>query len=269
MTMTFSLNEKNENFSFGSGVESSYEVNSSSSSSRNTSETTDIHLFADKLSAPNFKNYVKRPRLNKMLEKSMTQFGATIITGRAGTGKSALAANFAEQYAQTAWFSISAADCDWNTFLSYFHSLISDLSAGKEIEISDAGRREISHCVEVFFSNSNLTETKKPVLIVLDNIHNVFDADWFTEFFTTLLYSLTPHIHLLMLSRSNPPLPLWRLRSKQVLGVVDEKLLAFNLEETKKFLKRGGLPSDAAAQLSRKSFGRISRLKGLAEGLQK
>ncbi len=264
MTMTFSLNE---NFSFSSGVESSYEVNSSSSSSRKTPEITDIHLFADKLSVPKFKNYIGRPRLNEMLEKSLIQFGATLITGRAGTGKSALAANFARQYEKTAWFSISAADCDWNVFSSYFHSIFSSLSSEDKLESFDAEKDEISPFVESFFPDSDLTATKKPILIVLDDIHNVFDADWFAEFFTTLLYSLTPDVHLLMLSRSNPPLPLWRLRSKQVLGVVDEKLLAFDLEETKKFLKRGGLPIEAATQLSRKSFGRISRLKSLAENL--
>ena len=105
----------------------------------------------------------------------------------------------------------------------------------------------------------------KPVLIVLDDIHNVFDCDWFVEFFTTLLYSLPSDVHLLMLSRSNPPVPLWRLRSKQVLGVIDEKLLAFNLEETEKFLKSGSISTEKALQAHRKSFGRISRLKMIAE----
>ncbi len=103
---------------------------------------------------------------------------------------------------------------------------------------------------------------------MLDDIHNVFDADWFAEFFTTLLYSLTPDIHLLMLTRSNPPLPLWRLRSKQVLGVVDEKLLAFNPQETRKLFKKYGLSEEQSLSAHRKSFGRISRLKALAESLQ-
>lgn len=262
MTMTFSLHE---NFSLGNGIESSYEVNSASSLNRKIPVTTGIHLFADKLSTPKFRNYIKRPRLNKLLEKSLIQFGATLVTGRTGTGKSALAADFGRQYEKTAWFSISAADCEWNTFSSYFHSIFDSLSSENKPGSFDADKNEVSPFVESLFADSDLTVKEKPVLIVLDDVHNVFDADWFAEFFTTLLYSLTPDIHLLMLTRSNPPLPLWRLRSKQVLGVVDEKLLAFNLEETKKFLKRGGFPIEMADQLSRKSFGRISRLKTLAD----
>lgn len=264
MTMTFSLHE---NFSFGSGVESSYEVTSVPSSSRQPAKITDIHLFADKLLVPKFKNYIKRPRLNEMLEKSMSQFGATLVTGRAGTGKSALIANFARQYEQTAWFSISAADCDWNIFLRYFHSIFDSLNTEKKFENINAEQGEISPFVESFFSDADSTAAKKPILIVLDDIHNVYDADWFAEFFTTLLYSLTPDKHLVMLSRSNPPVPLWRLRSKQILGVIDEKLLAFNLAETEKFLKHSGFPIEPASQLCRKSFGRISRIKTLAESL--
>lgn len=262
MTMTFTLHE---NFSFGSGVESSYEVNSASSSNRPTSKPTDIHLFADKLSVPKFKNYIKRPRLNEMLEKSLIQFGATLVTGRAGTGKSALAANFARQYEQTAWFSVKASECDWNVFSSYFRSIFENLCSEAEFRNFDSEDDAISPFVENLFSVKKIADAEKPVLIVLDDIHNVFDCDWFAEFFNTLLYSLTPDVHLLMLSRSNPPIPLWRLRSKQVLGVIDEKLLAFNLEETKKFLKRGGFSVEKASQAYRKSFGRISRLKSFVE----
>ncbi|MGI8638596.1 MAG: AAA family ATPase [Pyrinomonadaceae bacterium] len=267
--MTFSLHE---NFNFGGGVENSYEITSTASTTQKPHKSADVHLFADKMSMPKFKNYIKRPRLNEILEKSLTQFGTTLITGRTGTGKSALAANFARQYEQARWFSVEAADCNWNIFSSYFTAIFDNLNSQKQVSEyklnnSDAESGKISPLVENLICEFDLTATGKPALIVLDDIHNVFDAEWFAEFFTTLLYSLTPNIHLLMLSRSNPSLPLWRLRSKQVLGVIDEKLLAFNLEETKKIFKRYGLSAEAVTQTYRKSFGRISRLKTLAESL--
>ncbi len=264
MTMTFSLQE---NFSFSSGVDSTYEVNSSSSSSRKTPETTDVHLFADKLSAPKFKNYIKRPRLNNILEKSLIQFGATLVTGRAGTGKSALAANFARQYKKTGWFSITAADCDWNVFSRYFGAVLDSFNSNNKSKNSDAETDEISPFVEGLFANLHSTDDENPVLLVLDDLHNVFDAVWFADFFTTLLYSLTPNVQLLMLSRGNPPLPLWRLRSKQVLGIIDEKILAFDQEEAKKIFKRKKLSAETALQAHRKSFGRISRLNDLADSM--
>jgi len=102
-------------------------------------------------------------------------------------------------------------------------------------------------------------------LIVLDDVHNIFDADWFAEFFVSLLYSLTPEMHLVLLSRTKPPQPLWRVRSKQVLGVIDEKLLAFNLDETNEFFKKCGVSQKQSAAAHKKSFGRISRLKQFIE----
>ena len=61
------------------------------------------------------------------------------------------------------------------------------------------------------------------------------------------------------------PQPLWRIRSKQVLGVIDEKLLAFNLDEIKEFFKKHGISDKKAANAHKKSFGRISRLKQFIE----
>jgi ATP/maltotriose-dependent transcriptional regulator MalT len=105
----------------------------------------------------------------------------------------------------------------------------------------------------------------EPLLVVLDDIHHVFDADWFPEFFVSLLHSLSPRIHLLLLSRSKPPQPLWRLRSKQVLGVIDEKLLAFNLEETGEFLRQHEISPALAERAHAETFGRLSTLKRFIE----
>src|SRR5262245_25904163 len=63
-----------------------------------------IHLFADKMRVPKFTNHISRPRLIALLRKSSSQIGATLITGRAETGKSALAAEFAENYDRVAWY---------------------------------------------------------------------------------------------------------------------------------------------------------------------
>jgi ATP/maltotriose-dependent transcriptional regulator MalT len=108
-------------------------------------------------------------------------------------------------------------------------------------------------------------DIKKPVLIVLDDVHYIFDAPWFAEFFNSLLYLLNENTHLVLLARSSPAFPLWRLRSKQVLGVVDEDLLLFNDEETQKFLAKYRLDDKTRQEIFKKSFGRIGKLKSLAE----
>lgn len=262
MAMTFSLHE---NLDLG-GTKNPFEISPAPSKSRAVRKTDEIHLFREKMAIPVFKNYVVRPRLNELLEKTLNQFGAALIAGRTGTGKTALAADFSNNYKRIAWFSVESAENDWEVFFRYFlesFSRIINKKQKQEIlsEIEKIKPPTVAPFIENLLSRVELPAAEKPFLIVIDGIHNVFDAEWFSEFFTTLLHSLTPDVHLIMLSRSSPPLPLWRLRSKQVLGVIDEKLLAFTLLETQKLFETFDLPEDKTFQAFGKTFGRISRLK--------
>lgn len=254
MAMTLSFHE---NFEYADTTQS-FEVSSCVSNySSRTSER--IHLFADKMRIPKFTNNILRPRLIELLKKSSLQNGATLITGRAQTGKSALAAEFAENYERVAWYQIDAAETDWNLFARYFTSIFDE-----DFEELKDDSQEIIVFVEKLFERI-AEKSGAPVLIVLDDIHNIFDASWFAEFFVSLLYTLTPEQHLVLLSRTKPPQPLWRVRSKQVLGVIDEKLLAFNPDETAELFKKHGIDEDTAARAQKKSYGRISRLQRFIE----
>lgn len=252
MAMTFSLRE-NADFS---GAETRIETISSSDM-----KFEDVHICSAKLKIPQFVNFTERPRLQKLLEKTSEQFGATLVTGRAGTGKTALASGFARKYEQVAWYSIDAADNSWKVFSSYlcasFNESRLNLKCNENFNVSET---EIAGFIENLFSRLNVIGKKKPLLIVLDDIHHIYDCDWFQDFFKTLLRSLIPTTHLIMLSRSQPPLPLWRLRSKQVLGVIDEKLLAMTLAETEDLFNKNGLSKKAAEKFHKESFGRISKI---------
>ena len=260
--MTFSLHE---NLEFG-GVESRYDCLSASDIHRQSEK---VYLFAEKLKVPKLNKYIQRPRLDEILTKSVEKFGMTLITGRAGTGKTSLAANFALAFGETAWFRIDSADADWKTFSRYFSENIKNLPNGKKAASNIAAKtfhqKDVSQFIESAMSEISLTRDVKPSLIVLDDVHHIFDAQWFEDFFMTLAHSLAPKIYLLMLSRGAPALPLWRLRSKQVLGVIDEKLLAFNLKETTELFDKFSSSSENAGQALLKSFGRISRLKNIVE----
>jgi ATP/maltotriose-dependent transcriptional regulator MalT len=97
-------------------------------------------------------------------------------------------------------------------------------------------------------------------LLVLDGIHHLFDADWFGEFFNILQPSLAETADVLLLCRSRPPNPLWRLRSKQQLDLIDEKTLAFDRDETILLLKQVGRSHADAARIHEETFGRVSKL---------
>lgn len=254
MAMTLSFHE---HLDYAEPVQS-FEINSAAPN--NSSATGErIHLFADKMRIPKFYDHISRPRLIELLKKFSAQNGATLITGRAETGKSALAAEFAGNYRRVAWYQLDAAETDWNLFARYFAAIFDE-----DFEELKDSAGEILVFIERLFANF-AAKSDEPVLIVLDDVHNIFDAAWFAEFFVSLLYTLAPAQHLVLLSRTKPPQPLWRVRSKQVLGVIDEKLLAFNANETVEFLKKYGIDEEKAVKAHKKSYGRISRLKRVFE----
>lgn len=250
-------------FSFGEDVDSSKPTNSleiETASVQTQPKDEKIHIFTEKLQIPALTDYIPRPRLNELLCKTLNQIGALLVMGRAGTGKTALATHCAREYEETCWFRVEAADNDWNIFSTYLSTML-------QTPILKEDKKNVAPFVESLFSELGKFQRKKPRLIVFDDIHNVFDAAWFNDFFHTTLFSLTPETHVIFLSRSKPPFPLWRLRSKQVLAVADEKVLAFDRSEAEIFCQKFNLTPRQTARVYKESYGRIGKLKNLAESL--
>lgn len=223
----------------------------------------EFHILRDKVSMPLPEKLIDRPRLNSILKKSQHQFPATLITGRAGTGKTALAASFAAQKKKVSWYSVGSTDIAWPVFSNYLSaSLIGTEGRPPVKTASTASQNEIARFLVTHFSR---TQARDGSLIVLDDIHHIFDAYWFEDFFNLLLYSLQPEAHLILLCRSKPPAPLWRLRSKQMLNVLDEKVIAFNLAETEALFRALGLSASHAADAHRECFGRVSKMLQFAK----
>lgn len=232
-------------------------------------KTNPVKMLAEKISLPVLEAQVERQRLFTHLEQSLTQFSSTLITGRVGTGKTALALDFAKQKNDAvAWYKIETSDSDWKVFLGYLtQSLqkfqIDDLSAKQnENFFAEIENLPVTDALAVLFST---VEAEKPLLVVLDDLHSVYDTEWFAEFFNALLSLPTSNVRLLMLARSAPPFPLWRLRSKHVLDVVDEKLLAFTAPETIEFFQSYGLSEKAARASHKSAYGKVAKLKEIAE----
>lgn len=263
MTMSISFHENLDYSETSISYDDVSTVSSATATKNYAPKSSEIHLFAEKFRVPELSKHISRPRLNELLSKFSEQIGATMITGRAGTGKTTLAADFAQNYDSVAWFRVESSDINWNVFARYFAESFNQTNL--KADAKNSTEIEVAPFLENLFSRLAECDIKKPVLIVLDDVHYIFDAPWFAEFFNSLLYLLNENTHLLLLARSSPAFPLWRLRSKQVLGVIDEDLLLFNWEETKKFLAGYGLAEKTEQDFFKKSFGRIGKLKSLAQ----
>src|SRR5258708_4344845 len=104
----------------------------------------------------------------------------------------------------------------------------------------------------------------EPLLIVVEDLHLVYDADWVVPFFRRVLPLLPANVHLLITCRSLPPAPLWRLRSKQMLRVLEETELAFSLEEVIALFETYGLVAEAARIAWNQTNGRAATIADFA-----
>jgi len=271
--MTYSLDsgiDSTGSFASGSSLEYQDLNVRHSGDSHHAAGARAFHLLRDKLQIPPVDDLIDRPRLDTILKRSMEQFPATLISGRAGTGKTALAAAFASREKNAAWFAVESSDRNWPIFRRYFAEFISPESAedvSKVNAASDAEFEEVEAARYLIngFIRSYREKLPIPKLLVMDDIHHIFDAEWFDDFFHLLLHSLPAETHLLMLCRSKPPGPLWRLRSKQMLNVLDERVIAFNESEAERLFSARGIFAKDVRGACRTSYGRVSKLLQFVE----
>ena len=237
---------------------------------RNTNKSeVAFHLISEKIKIPPQRETFYRERLTNLLEVFSERFGATLINGRAGTGKTTLAIDFATKYSKVAWFRIASTDSSWKTFSRYFltsmNQCFPELKKVRFGELKNASNGEsVQKLIEATFIEIDKFCGDQSFLIVLDDLHNVFDAKWFEAFFKGMLAHNFPNISIVMLSRTQPPFPIWRLRSKQKLGFLDEKLLLFTKMELQEIFKKSNIDQERSENIYQKSFGRISKVMELA-----
>jgi LuxR family maltose regulon positive regulatory protein len=105
-----------------------------------------------------------------------------------------------------------------------------------------------------------------PLLIVIEDLHLVSDASWVVPFFRRWLPLIPADVHVLITSRTMPPAPLWRMRSKQTLAVIDEEMLKFTRQEAIELFGSLGLSAEQACIALDHTNGRASALASFAAG---
>jgi LuxR family transcriptional regulator, maltose regulon positive regulatory protein len=226
-------------------------------------------LIHEKIEVPDGPQRVSRPRLLRLLKENLASYNATIINGRAGSGKTILAADFT-RYARrpVSWYKVDAADFNLRDFMQYLLASVRlqrpSIDGGLlQLAAAITGEDAAILAEALVFQ---LGETQgEPLLIVIEDLHLVYDADWVVPFFRRLLPLLPSDLHVLITCRSMPPTPLWRMRSKQTLLVIDESELAFTQDETIELFKQRGLDERQARFAWIRTKGRSGALANFIE----
>jgi LuxR family transcriptional regulator, maltose regulon positive regulatory protein len=203
--------------------------------SRRSDVSGNIRILGTKLAIPHTDGTIKRERLLSLLEQSGTKKLTTIVAGP-GYGKTTLVAHaIACLKMKTVWYRLDESDGDPATFFNY-------LVAGMRRHYPHFGTATLqsfrettdpSSAVATIFLSETEDTIKEDIIIVLDDCHSVKGRE-IGEVIRKILRDLSPFIHLILISRSEPDLPLSRLRAIRAVIDIREEDIAFSAGETER-----------------------------------
>jgi LuxR family transcriptional regulator, maltose regulon positive regulatory protein len=235
-----------------------------------------MKIIASKIKIPPETPRVYRRRLLDTLRENLESRHATVINGRAGTGKTMLAVDFVLRYAGcAAWYKVDAPDISLPVFMEYLVASVARVRPGFGSQTQEllallfgrGGTRGEGECDIAALAEAyvyDLERYMEPLVLVIDDLHLIYDADWVIPFFHRLLQLIPAGTHMLILGRGLPPAPMWRLRSKQRLFVVTEQMLALTQTEAEELFSGYGLGVEAASLALKQTGGRAADLHAAA-----
>lgn len=167
-----------------------------------------------------------------------TQVKLALVSAPAGYGKSTLVSQWSHKTGfPVAWLSLDANDNNLERLVAYIIAAIRTVVAGfGELTLSllETPQPTTAHTILTVLVNE-LNSIHKQVTLVLDDYHHITDHSVHQALFF-LIEHLPPIIHLVILTRSDPPLPVARLRAQNQLVEIRAGDLRFTAEEMTAFL---------------------------------
>ena len=223
-------------------------------------------LIQTKLQPPRVSSgLVERPilinRLNEGLDRKLT-----LVVAPAGFGKTTLVADWLKQLERPlAWLALDRSENDLSLFLSYIVAAIQSCFPDSCANIS-----KLLQSAELAAKNrllatllNDLFALPDSFLLVLDDYHLIQEME-IQQFMGSLLERMPKAMHLVLVSRADPLLPLSRLRVEKLLVEIRTDSLRFSDEEAWQVLQLGNIyavETTTAAILNQ-------RVEGWAAGLQ-
>lgn len=204
-------------------------------------------LIKTKLFIPHLlKSLVPRPQLLEKLKEG-AQKPLILISAPAGYGKTTLLAEWIDslQKAKSSnswaicWLSLDASDNDTMRFLAYLTAALEKVNLEVSVE-----SQELIRSSDSLFPRTPLTillndlqELDQSILLVLDD-YQFIDNPAIHDGITFLLENLPRNAHVVIATRSDPPIPLSRLRARGQLSEIRADDLRFRPAEAARFLNQ-------------------------------
>ncbi|MFN2176072.1 MAG: hypothetical protein ACK2U3_08995 [Anaerolineales bacterium] len=206
-------------------------------------------LLQTKLHRPRLpKDLITRTRLLEWLNHDINR-QLILVTAPAGFGKSTIVGTWLEYLAAdqgekaaclpAAWLSLDENDSDLNIFFRYFiAALRKNFNEACEETLALLQARQQPSLTVLYTTISNdLAKLPGEVILVLDDYHNIRNVE-IHNLFGELVRHWPKPLHLVLISRISPPIPLDRMRAKGMLSEIRTRDLRFTLEETAAYINQ-------------------------------
>ncbi len=217
-------------------------------------------------------NQIARPRLINLINGGLER-ALILVSAPAGYGKTTLVSSWLrETKIPSAWLSLDSSDNDPNRFLQYLLAALLPIAPGIGNDLPGM----LQGIQPTQFENvinqlaNELTSVSNPFVLVLDDFH-VIQSEAVLKILSTLLDHLPNQMHLAILTRTDPPLPLSRLRVRGQLLDIRADQLRFAQAEIATFLNEATgltLSTNDLSAMERRTEGWIASLQLAALSMQ-
>ncbi len=207
---------------------------------------------------------VARPHLLQRLNQYQ-QRPLTLLSASAGYGKSTLVSAWLETVdTPNAWLSLDEYDDDLPLFLTYFiaavQTIFPDALPNTQALVGAANVPPSSVLTRTLVSE--IQELTQPFILVLDDLH-VIHQPHIHDLLNELFRYPSRAMHLVVITRRDPPLPITKMRARAQLTEIRSLELRFTEAETAVFLQQMGIEFEdtAVADLTRNTEGWVTGLR--------
>jgi len=217
-------------------------------------------------------NCIVRPRLTEQINRGLDK-ALVLISAPAGYGKTTLVSSWLREInAPSAWLSLEEGDNDPIRFLQYLIAALERIIPTLRPDSLGLlqGMQPAPFDALTSLLINEIAENSAPFVLVLDDFH-VIHAKPILEMLAFLLEHMPPQMHLVLLARTDPPLPLSRLRARDQLVDLRADQLRFTLDEIAVFLRQVmglRLSADDIAAMEARTEGWIAGLQLAALSMQ-
>ena len=218
--------------------------------------------------------FVARPQLLVRLDEALCR-RLTLVSAPAGAGKTTLVSAWVQSIRKKGvaigWLSLDEADNDPGTFLDYVSASLEEGGISIERTAGTPGAEALIR-LEVTMADiiRGMLLLKRDVGLILDDYHSVQNKASHAAL-GYLIDHAPRHLHLVILTRADPPLELARLRVARELLEVRMEHLRFSTDEASEFLRKAAgmqLTEGDVSALNERTEGWIAGLQMAAISLQ-